>query len=38
MADELVGSELGDAYPEVAICEVCGRTVHWPNGVANLQD
>jgi hypothetical protein len=38
MADDLVGHDLGDAYPEVAICEVCGRTVHWPNGVANLQD
>jgi hypothetical protein len=37
MADELVGSDLGDAYPEVAICEVCGRAVHWPNGVPNLQ-
>jgi hypothetical protein len=37
MADELIGSDLADAYPEVAICEVCGRPVHWPNGVANLQ-
>jgi hypothetical protein len=37
MADELIGSDLGDAYPEVAICEVCGRAVHWPNGVPNLQ-
>jgi hypothetical protein len=32
MADELIGSDLADAYPEVAICEVCGRAVHWPNG------
>jgi hypothetical protein len=37
MADELIGSDLGDAYPEVAICEVCGRAVHWPNGVPSLQ-
>jgi hypothetical protein len=37
MADELVGSELGGQYPVVAICEVCGRAVHWPNGVPNLQ-
>jgi hypothetical protein len=33
MADDLIGSDLGDAYPEVAICEVCGRAVHWPNGI-----
>ena len=32
MADELIGSDLGDAYPEAAICEVCGRAVDWPNG------
>jgi hypothetical protein len=32
MADDLVGSDLGDDYPEVAICEVCGRAVDWPNG------
>jgi hypothetical protein len=32
MADDLIGSELGDQYPEVAICEVCGRAVDWPNG------
>ena len=37
MADELIGSDLAYAYPEVAICEVCGRAVHWPNGVPNLQ-
>jgi hypothetical protein len=37
MADELIGSELGDECPEVAICEVCGREVHWPNGTPNLQ-
>jgi hypothetical protein len=37
MADDLIGSDLGDQYPEVAICEVCGRAVHWPNGVPNLQ-
>ena len=32
MADELIGSDLGDAYPEAAICEGCGRAVDWPNG------
>jgi hypothetical protein len=36
MADELIGSELGDEYPEVAICEVCGRAVDWPNGTPTL--
>jgi hypothetical protein len=37
LADELVGSDLGDEYPEVAICEVCGRAVPWPNGLPNLE-
>lgn len=37
MADDLIGSELGDQYPEVAICEVCGRAVDWPNGTPVLQ-
>jgi hypothetical protein len=37
MAGELIGSELGDEYPEVAICEVCGRAVDWPNGTPMLQ-
>jgi len=37
MADALVGSELGDEYPEVAICEACGRAVDWPNGTPTLQ-
>ena len=32
VAGDLVGSALGDDYPEVAICEVCGRAVQWPNG------
>lgn len=36
MADDLIGSELGDTYPEVAICEVCGRAVDWPNGTPTL--
>src|SRR5262245_59201118 len=36
MADELVGSRLGDAYPAAAICEVCGRAVKWPNGTPTL--
>jgi hypothetical protein len=33
LADDLVGSQLGDDYPEVAVCEVCGRAVEWPNGM-----
>jgi hypothetical protein len=32
VADDLVGSALGDDYREVAICEVCGRAIQWPNG------
>ena len=38
MADDLIGSDLGDAYPEVAICEDCGRAVDWPNGTPTLLD
>jgi hypothetical protein len=37
MADDLLGTALGDDYPEVAICEVCGRAVDWPNGTPTLQ-
>jgi hypothetical protein len=37
IADDLLGSTLADDFPEVAICEVCGRAVHWPNGVPSLQ-
>jgi hypothetical protein len=37
MADDLIGSDLGDKYPEVAICEVCDRAVDWPNGTPTLQ-
>jgi hypothetical protein len=36
MADALVGSELGDAYPEMAICEICGRAIYWPNGTPTV--
>ena len=32
MADDLIGSALGEDYPQAAICEVCGRIVEWPNG------
>src|SRR6266545_6784403 len=32
VADDLVGGLLGDDYPEVAICELCGRAIQWPNG------
>jgi hypothetical protein len=36
LADDLVGSDLGDDYPEMAICEVCGRAIAWPNGMPTL--
>jgi len=36
LADDLVGSPLGDDYPELAVCEVCGRAVEWPNGMPAL--
>jgi hypothetical protein len=36
LADDLVGSPLGDDYPELAVCEVCGRAVEWPNGMPDL--
>jgi hypothetical protein len=36
IADDLLGSSLADDYPEVAICEVCGRAVQWPNGTPVL--
>ncbi|HEV8527234.1 MAG TPA: hypothetical protein VGS60_06720 [Actinomycetes bacterium] len=34
--DDLAGSSLGDDYPELAVCEVCGRAVEWPNGRPEL--
>ncbi len=37
LADDLVGSPLADDYPELAICEVCGRVVEWPNGKPNIE-
>jgi len=36
LADDLIGSQLGDDYPEPAVCEVCGRAVWWPNGTPNI--
>jgi hypothetical protein len=36
LADDLVGSQLGDDYPELAVCELCGRAVEWPNGKPDL--
>jgi hypothetical protein len=36
LADDLLGSMLADDYPELAICEVCGRAVQWPNGTPAL--
>jgi hypothetical protein len=35
LADDLVGT-LGDDYPELAVCEVCGRAVMWPHGKPNI--
>lgn len=32
LADDLVGSPLADDYPELAVCEICGRAIEWPNG------
>jgi hypothetical protein len=37
LADDLVGSQLGDDYPRLAVCEVCGRAVEWPNGKPNIE-
>ena len=36
MADDLIGSDLGDADLEVATWEVGGRAVHWPNGTPTV--
>jgi hypothetical protein len=36
ISDDLAGSPLGDDYPELAVCEVCGRAVEWPNGKPTL--
>jgi hypothetical protein len=36
LADDLIGSALGNDYPELAVCEVCGRAVEWPNGTPPL--
>ncbi len=36
LADDLVGSALGDEYPELAICEICGRAIEWPNGMPDF--
>jgi hypothetical protein len=36
ISDDLAGSPLGDDYPELAVCEVCGRAVAWPNGKPTL--
>jgi hypothetical protein len=36
LSDDLVGSQLGDDYPELAVCELCGRAVEWPNGKPDL--
>jgi hypothetical protein len=37
LADDLIGSQLADAYPELAVCEVCGRAVGWPNGKPSVE-
>jgi hypothetical protein len=36
VANDLLGSTFADDYPELAICEVCGRAVRWPNGTPAL--
>jgi hypothetical protein len=36
ISDDLAGSPLGDDYPELAVCEVCGRAVEWPKGKPTL--
>jgi hypothetical protein len=36
LADDLVGSQLGNDYPQLAICEICERAVEWPNGMPTL--
>ena len=36
LADDLVGSALGDDYPELAVCGACGRAVEWPHGMPAL--
>jgi hypothetical protein len=37
LADDLVGSPLADDYPELAVCEICGRAVEWPNGRPSIE-
>jgi len=37
LADGLVGSPLADDYPELAVCEICGRAVEWPNGRPSIE-
>jgi hypothetical protein len=32
VADELIGSRDALDYPELAICQLCGDTLKWPNG------
>jgi hypothetical protein len=36
-ADELVGADLESDYPVLAVCELCGDTVEWPNGMPALR-
>jgi hypothetical protein len=37
LADDLIGSPLAHDYPELAVCEVCGRAVDWPNGKPSVE-
>jgi hypothetical protein len=37
LADDLIGSPLAHDYPELAVCEICGRAVEWPNGKPNVE-
>jgi hypothetical protein len=36
VADELLGGIDALDYPELAICQLCGHTVQWPNGKPTL--
>jgi hypothetical protein len=37
LGDDLIGSQLADDYPELAVCEVCGRAVDWPTGKPSIE-
>jgi hypothetical protein len=37
LADDLVGGPLADDYPELAVCDVCGRAIEWPSGKPSVE-